>query len=459
MWRDFYLYLLANKGAHMKYIVWITYFALVTTNALSAPSLPSEYQAEWIGEVGQGQSVHQIFYVSGKNTRWQNGPGDEATVIMISNADENVTYQIDVPNKTYEELPFQPRTLHNFLMQNALKNQQGKVSRIALVGEEKINEQDCEIYQETSLVTYHYENTIWLSKTYGVPIKVIFSAEDLSTKRMVKTTQEWLIKPGAQSPELFTPPTKYKTAEYRKKPMIAFAFVDEKSLRPEGLIARPENIHTALCDDQQLHEIRFVKRHLTKPGCNTGACLMDEDFDRFSFIKTPLTNGTCLIGEDSYFHGKTILKISDHIFDEDDIQRPLCDINVINTLEKTKGLAIKGCWRLAKINNGGSFNIAEYVEDNGVRSASISLHDDKRFILENWDVKVPTEFGSDVWRLGDEGVFHPNENFVLFGLRGGAEIELVTVGLGGEGVNYFLKRTDGQSFIELLHEYIYTNGY
>lgn len=447
------------KGCHMKSIVRIMYFALVTTNALGAPSMPNEYMAEWIGELGPGESVHQIFYVSGKNTRWQNGPGDEATVIMISNAQENVTYRIDVPNKIYEELPYQPKFLNDSRMQNALKNQKEKTASVELVGEEKINAQDCEIYRETSLVSYRYENTYWLSKAYGIPIKAISNIENLSTKQMVQTTQEWLIKVGAQSPELFVLPAKYKAAEFRKKSMIAFAFVANKSMYSEGLIARPENIHTALCDDQQLHEIRFIERHLTKPNCNTNACLVDQDFDRFSFIKTPLVEGTCLIGEDDFFREKTVLKLSENIFRWDNNQRPVCESDVINTLEKTKGLAIKGCWRLGRFDNGGSFNIVEYIESNGVRSASLSLHDGKRLVLEDWVVKVPTDFAPDVWRLGDEGVFHPNENVVLFGLRTDTEIELATVGYGGEGVNYFLKRTNGKTFIEILHEYVYTNGY
>jgi hypothetical protein len=81
--------------------------AVIVTDAFGEAKMPDEYQADWVGQV-PGGSVHDVFYISGKNTRRQNAPGDAATLIIISNAQENITYLIDVPNRVYEEVPYQP---------------------------------------------------------------------------------------------------------------------------------------------------------------------------------------------------------------------------------------------------------------------------------------------------------------------------------------------------------------
>lgn len=439
---------------YMKSVVSILLFVVMVTNAFGEAKMPDEYQVDWVGDVRFGGGVHDIFYVSGKNTRRQNAPGDAATLIIISNAQENVTYRIDVPNKVYEEVPYQPEIIDDSRMQGKYKDEKAKQARVESIGTETINGQTCDVYHVTSLSSYHYEDTYWVSRTYGVPIKIISRAENLSTKKMEQTKQEWFIKPGHQSPDLFVLP-----AGYKKKEAIDFALITDKLLHTQKLIGRPKAIHNALCEDQKLHKIRYVERHFAKPDCNNMACRQDEIYDSFEFFENPLTEGVCLVGDDDYFRGKSILQFSDNVFSRRDDKRPQCDVDVKNVLEKTKGLTIKGCWRLGKFDKTGSFNIAEFAEHNGVRTAALSLHDGKRLAMFDWTGNTPTATDTDVWRLGDEGVFHPEESSVLFGLRSGSEIELATVGYGGEGVTYYMYRTDGNKFVELTNDYVYTNGY
>lgn len=437
----------------MKSVISILLFAAMVADAFGEARLPDEYQIDWVGDV-PGRAVHDIFYVSGKNIRRQNAPGDAATLIIISNAQENVTYRIDVPNKVYEEVPYQPQIVDDSRMRIAYEKAKSGEARVELIGAETIDGQACDIYQETSLASYRYEHTYWVSKTYGIPIKIVYRSEDLSTKKMVRAKQEWFIKPGHQSPGLFVLP-----AGYEKKEAIDFAMIADKFLHTQKLIGRPKAIHTALCEDQKLHEIRYVDRHLAKPDCKNMACRQDEVYDRFEFLENPLTEGMCLVGDDDYFRGKSILQLSENVFIRDNDKRPKCDSEVINTLEQAKVLTIKGCWRLGKFGKTGSINITEFAEHNGVRTAALSLHDGERLVMFDWTGNTSTGTGAGVWRLGDEGVFHPEENFILFGLRSGSEIELATVGYGGEGVNYYLNRTNGNTFTEMLHEYVYTAGY
>jgi hypothetical protein len=437
----------------MKSIFSILLFAVMVTDAFGEAKMPVEYQVDWVGDI-PGGAVHDIFYVSGKNTRRQNAPGDAATLIIISNAQENVTYRIDVPNKEYTEVPYQPEIINDSRIKYAFEKAKAKEARVELIGAQTIDGQSCDIYEENSLSSYRYKDTYWVSKIYGVPIKIIYNAENLSTKKMVQHKQEWFIKPGHQSPDLFVLPTGYK-----RKEAIDFAIVTDKFLHTQKLIGRPKEIHTALCEDQKLHEIRYVERHLAKPDCKNMACRQDEVYDRFEFVKNQLVKGMCLVGDDDYFRGKGILKFTENVFSRRDDKRPQCDVDLKNVLEKTKGLTIKGCWRLGKFDKTGSFNIAEFAEHNGVRTAALSLLDGKRLVMFDWTGNTPTATDTDVWRLGDEGVFHPEESFVLFGLRFGSEIELATVGYGGEGVTYYLYRTDGNKFVELTNDYVYTNGY
>ena len=84
----------------MKSISSILLFAVMVTDAFGEAKMPDEYQADSIGSLAFGIG-HEIFYVSGKNSRWQNGPGKDATRIYISDTKENITYEIDVPNKVY----------------------------------------------------------------------------------------------------------------------------------------------------------------------------------------------------------------------------------------------------------------------------------------------------------------------------------------------------------------------
>ena len=452
------LSLLCRQSREIKLnLILLTVLSILLSGLMSEAQgdalMPKEYRAEWVGDTGG--KIHVVYYVSGGNTRRQNAPGTAATNIKISNMQENITYEIDVLNKVYTELPYHPEIINDSRIQYARKNEKEKTARLKLVGTETINNQVCDIYRETSLTTYPYETTYWVSRTYGIPIKIIYRSKNLSTNQMVETKQEWFVKPGHQPANLFTLPPGYK-----RKEAIAFASVaDDSVISSNKLFGRPANIHTALCEDQQIHKIKYVARHLAKPDCKTPNCKHNETYDEFEFIEKPLKSGMCLIGDDGYFFGKTVVQFRENKFPEDTHQRPACEQNVITIMEKTLGLPIKGCWRLGKYGAAGTYNIAEFMEKNSVRSAALSLYDGRRLVLNNWSVKIPSEAAPDVWRLGDEGVFHPEENFVLFGLTDGSEMELVTLGFGGEGITYSLKRTDGNSFTELMNEYIYTAGY
>lgn len=435
----------------MKSTIGVMLLVMVTTHAMAEVRMPDEYQAEL--DFGDR---HEVVYVSGKNSRWQNDLGDAATVIYIRNAADNVTYEIDVKSKSYETTPYHQWRFSDAFFKLAQERDKKKEAHLELLGTETIDGQLCDHYRLRSLSSssFQSEDFFWVSKVYGIPIKITSRSGSISEKQ-IQYTQEWLIRPGPQPSSLFVLP-----AEYKRSAIVEFATVyHDSSIHSSKLVGRPKTIHTALCEDQKLHKVRYVERHLANPDCEGSACDRDESFDRFEFIDNPLKKGMCLIGDDEYFRGKSILQFSDNVFPEDSEQRPPCDIGVKNVLEKTKGLAIKGCWRLGKFEKTGSFNIAEFVEHQGVRTAALSIIDGSRLILRDWTGKAPTASEPDVWRLGDGGVFHPNENFVLFGLRSGAEIELATVGYGGEGVNYFLNRTNGNAFVEILHEYVYTAGY
>lgn len=420
--------------------------------AHASATMPKEYQAEWIGETGG--NIHDVFYVSGGNTRRQNAPGTKATFITISNAQENITYRINTLENVYTEEPYHPDFIDDSRIQYARSKEKDGTARLELIGTETVDSQVCDVYRETSLTSYPYQDTYWVSRSYGVPIKIVFKAKDLSTNKMVEKKQEWFIRPGAQSAELFNLPPGIK-----RKADIAFASVSNTGIYSNKLIGKPNDIHTALCEDQQLHKIKYVNRHLVDPECNIGECRHDENYDRFEFVDTPLKEGMCLIGDDGYFRGKKVLQINENIFPQDSSQRPVCDQDEVSVMERSMGLPVKGCWRLGRFGESGTYNIAEFVEQHGVRSAALGLYDGRRLVLKKWSVKVPTEAAPDVWRLGDNGVFHPDERFVIFGLKDGSEMEIATVGYGGEGINYYLNRTNGNEFNELMHEYVYTAGY
>lgn len=434
-------------------VINVVLFVILTTASIVEARMPNEYQAERIGYFPWGDRVHEIFYVSGKNTRHQNAPGDAATLIIISNAQENVTYRIDVPGKVYEEVPYQPEVIDNSRMLQASKSKKDKQSRITLVGTETIDGQLSDICRETSLPPYHFENTYWVSKIYNVPIKIISRSKNLSTNQMEEGKQEWFIKPGHQSPDLFVLP-----AGYKKKSVVGFASVNDNFLHTQKLIGRPKKIQTALCEDQKIHKIQYVDRHLAKTNCENSYCSRIDilEFDIYKFVEKPVNEGMCLIGDADYFRGKSILPFTNNIFAMRGDQRPQCGTAVKNFLNKSKGLAIKGCWRLGKFGKYGSIDITEFAESNAVRSVTLNLYDGRRMVLKDWTAKAPTEAEPDVWRLGDEGVFYPNDNVVLFGLRSGEEFELATVAYGGEGINYYLDRSVGDSFVEMLNEYVYT---
>jgi len=437
----------------MRAVINVVLFVTLSTASIVEARMPNEYQADWIGGFPWGDRVHDIFYVSGKNTRRQNAPGDAATLIIISNAQENVTYRIDVPSKVYEEVPYKPEVIDNSRMLHASKSEKDKQSRITLVGTETIDGQLSDIYRETSLTSYRFENTYWVSKTYGVPIKIISRSENLSTNQMQDGKQEWFIKPGHQSPDLFVLP-----AGYKKKVSVGFASVTDEFIHTQKLIGRPKTIKTALCEDQKIHKIQYVNRHLAKTNCKNSYCSRKDtlEFDIYEFVEKPVNEGMCLIGDADYFRGKSIVPFTDNIISMGSDQRPQCATAVKNFLNKSKGLAIKGCWQLGKFGKYGTVDITEFVESNGVRSVTLSLYDGRRMVLKDWTAKAPTEADPDVWRLGDEGVFYPNDNVVLFGLRSGEEFELATVAYGGEGINYYLDRSVGDSFVEMFHEYAYT---
>ena len=155
-----YEFRVSMKGQlYMKSVISILLFAVMVTDAFGEAKMPDEYQVDWVGDVRFGGSVHDVFYISGNNTRRQNAPGDAATLIIISNAQENVTYRIDVPNKVYEEVPYHPEIIDDSRIRFAYEKAKDKEVRVELIGAQTIDGQYCDIYRVESLGAYHYEDT------------------------------------------------------------------------------------------------------------------------------------------------------------------------------------------------------------------------------------------------------------------------------------------------------------
>ena len=56
-------------------VINVVLFVILTAYSIGEAKMPDEYQADWVGDFPFGGNVHDIFYVSGKNTRRQNAAG------------------------------------------------------------------------------------------------------------------------------------------------------------------------------------------------------------------------------------------------------------------------------------------------------------------------------------------------------------------------------------------------
>ncbi|NOU01548.1 MAG: hypothetical protein HOO95_08255 [Gallionella sp.] len=438
----------------MKSIFFILLGFVTMSQAIADVQMPKEYRAELL----VNGKLRDVWYISGKNSRVEGSVGDETLHITIHNAQKNVTYVFDSKNKQYDENPYSADELRvgalsDFAIEKVRENEKYKMSRLVQEGTEIVDEQICDVYRQVSLTGYRGETIFWVSKKYGIPIKSVFILENPVTHEMSESKHELFIRPSTQSMSLFDLPESYVKKEYSN--MSSIALLGDSFLQSLGHLRQPEKFSTALCGDRKIYQIRYVERH----NCNPKQCRDEDNFDRYRFLRDTASNVNCLIGDDDFFRGKSVLDLHNNSFPFDEASRPKCSDALTTALSEAKGLAVKGCWQLGQFEKTGSVNIVEFVPHNGVLTAALAWHDNSRLILNEWTAPQATGEVDSVWRLGDRGVFQPSYYNVLFGFRIDGEIELVVSSFGGEGVTYSLIRSKGNVFVELWNNYLYTNGY
>jgi hypothetical protein len=446
----------------MKKIIFALLLLQASAQAFSEVGLPNEYQVEF-SETGinvWGGKQSNVFYVSGSLARWQNDVGQSATYVTISDAKENINYEMNVSKKEYAEKPYKPHRLEDTLhqwTQDMLANQ----SAWTLVEKVNLEGLPSEHFRLTKTVNGTViQSDYWISTTYGIPIKYTVQGRKPSSKQLDNyLSKRWIINASAPDAALFKLP-----AEYKKQASIAFASYFENRVYTSQLAGRPQTMQTAICDDQKVYQIRYLERVSPEP-CTTGDCRGDySPSDIFEFVgrvkKDEMQgedSGTCLIGDNEYFRGKTALRISKNKFGEDE-HRPLCSKKIAQAFAQQEKLAVKNCWTLAQLGEKDSFHIFEFVEKNGVYKAGLGLYTPSLVAIDEWTGLNPKENSGNVWSDGGGLNFSHDRHAVLFGLRADSGIDLVTLGEGSECANYYLKRTEGGKLVTVLEDY-FCGGY
>lgn len=443
----------------MSKIVFALLFLLYSVQAFSEVSLPAEYRAD---EIVDGK-IRRVTYVSGNSLRAEYlgecAIDEQRSCISISNPKKKITYDL-YANKEYVESSYAGDVVNvgafTFAFEDARENEKYKLSRLVQEGTEVVDGQLCDIYRNKSLTAYRGGIIFWVSRQYGIPIQTVFILENLLTHKLSESKHELLIRPGAQAKKLFELPSGYVKKVFANISSIAWEdSEDNKFLRSNGHMIEPKKFHTALCMDQTLHPIRYVDSHSSAPQQFREV----DEFDRYRFInKTEIRRDDCLIGDDAFFRQRTLVKLSNNDFVSDDTPRPLCSANAKKSFVKFKGLAVEGCWQLATFGKNGFVNLVKFVPHNGTVTTALAWSDKSRLILNESTVEFKSG-DTDVWSLGDEGVFQPSNYKVLFAFQMKGEIELVSSRFGGEGVTYFTHLSQGNVFVEQQNESVYTNGY
>lgn len=168
---------------------------LFSISEVEAQGPPVAFSADFI-ETGDGETTQGKYYASPEGLRVE-GSSDGEQYIMIVNFARNLSWMLQVQERTYFEIPFRPEDAGNFLSPCPELTTPRKAGSETMQGR-KVEKWVCERAGRAGAVT------VWFDPRLQAAIRT----EDGGTVTEIRN-----IKEGRQPGHLFQPPTGYNKME------------------------------------------------------------------------------------------------------------------------------------------------------------------------------------------------------------------------------------------------------
>jgi hypothetical protein len=208
-----------------------------------------------------------------------------------------------------------------------------------------------------------------------------------------------------------------------------------------------------LCEGNRRYAVQFDRQQPERAASDSRRT--SHNFDNvagsvFNVLQGTIErNSSCFLASDSLVASATVLAL----------ERPAasteCSAEARQRLSTWRSRRVVNCWLLARVPNGRSLLLAEFVRQDTDALASVVVVDGDRgvFADNTATYKGP---GLDLWRVDDGGVFSPEGVQVVFLLQRGTSYTLGLRWGGSEGALLIVfASTGGDRLIRVISDYWY----
>lgn len=214
---------------------------------------------------------------------------------------------------------------------------------------------------------------------------------------------------------------------------FAYPHADGRQLLAVDSLFPPTAVRWAICPGAVVLPVRHAGRQPGDAG-DTGrqhaANFVHQAGERFV-----VTAGRAAPDASCYLTADSVLATA--VLPPAATKAPVCPPALRARLAEAEARAVQGCWPLPAVAPGVTVALAQYVTVGREALAVMAVLDHDTLRLDRHPATVE-RLGQDLWRVDDQGVFHPEDFRVLFAARRSGALVVAVSWMGAEGENLVL---------------------
>jgi hypothetical protein len=214
---------------------------------------------------------------------------------------------------------------------------------------------------------------------------------------------------------------------------FAYPHADGRQLLAVDSLFPPTAVRWAICPGAVVLPVRHAGRQPGDAG-DTGrqhaANFVHQAGERFV-----VTAGRAAPDASCYLTADSVLATA--VLPPAATKAPVCPPALRARLAEAEARAVQGCWPLPAVAPGVTVALAQFVTVGREALAVMAVLDHDTLRLDRHPATVE-RLGQDLWRVDDQGVFHPEDFRVLFAARRSGALVVAVSWLGAEGENLVL---------------------
>jgi hypothetical protein len=214
---------------------------------------------------------------------------------------------------------------------------------------------------------------------------------------------------------------------------FAYPHADGRQLLAVDSLFPPTAVRWAICPGAVVLPVRHAGRQPGDAG-DTGrqhaANFVHQAGERFV-----VTAGRAAPDASCYLTADSVLATA--VLPPAATKAPVCPPALRARLAEAEARAVQGCWPLPAVAPGVTVALAQFVTGGREALAVMAVLDHDTLRLDRHPATVE-RLGQDLWRVDDQGVFHPEDFRVLFAARRSGALVVAVSWMGAEGENLVL---------------------